>query len=162
MSVFTVSFFFNSCCVKVSTITYCLSIQLTLTQFLCTLKVLFYISLLGQPTLSINKIVNGKGTGKTNIEFQGHSRSIQLTTGQTYSIECKSDDFSNAPWTVNGVGVAVDNSRPNSGSLVYYTDNTANPTLFFQNFQSNMTGNYTCTSISGSLTLEITEGQFSS
>ena len=85
-----------------------------------------------------------------------------MTTGQTYSIECKSDDFSNAPWTKNGVGETLNNDPPNSGSLVYYTDNTADPTLFFQIFQSNMIGNYTCTSTSGSRTLEITEGQFSS
>ena len=32
----------------------------------------------------------------------------------------------------------------------------------FQNFQSNMIGNYTCTSTIDSRTLEITEGQFSS
>ena len=53
----------------------------------CTLKGCTCLSLspLGQPTLAINKIVNGKG--KTNIEFQGHSHSTQLTTGQTYSIE---------------------------------------------------------------------------
>ena len=118
--------------------------------------------LLGQPTLAINKIVSGKGTGKTNILFQDHSRSIQLIIGQTYSIECKSDDFSNTPWTVNGVGVIVNNDPPNSGSLVYYTDDTADRILVFQNFQNNMNGNYTCTSTSGSRSLQIAEGQFSS
>ena len=115
--------------------------------------------LFGQPTLAINKIVNEKGTGKTSIEFQGHSHSTQLTTGQTYSIEWKSDHFSNTPiqWAVN----AVDNNPPNSGYFVYYKDNKPDRTLVFQNFQSNMVGNYTCTLISGSRTLEITEGQFS-
>ena len=83
-----------------------------------------------------------------------------MTTGQTYTIECKNDDFSNTPWTKNGVGVTVDNNPPTSGSLLYYTDNTADRILVFQNFQSNMVGNYTCTSTSGSRTLEITEGQF--
>ena len=85
-----------------------------------------------------------------------------MTIGQTYSIECKSDDFSNTPWTVNGVGVTLNIDPPNNGSLVYYTDDTADCILVFQNFQSNMAGNYTCTSTSGSRTLKITEGQFSS
>ena len=85
-----------------------------------------------------------------------------MTKGQTYSIECKSDDFSNTPWTKNGVGVTLNNNPPNSGSSVYYTDDTADRILVFQNFQSNMIGNYNCTSTSGSRTLEITEGQFSS
>ena len=61
---------------------------------------------------------------------------------------------------MNGVGVTVDNNPPNSWSLVYYTDDIADHTLVFQNFQSNKAGNYTCTSTSGSHTLEITEGQF--
>ena len=124
--------------------------------------ILISLSLLGQPTLSINKVINGKETGNTNIEFQDQSRSIQLTTGRTYSIECKGDNFSNTPWTMNGVGVTIDNNPPKRESLIYYTDDTADRTLVFQNFQSNMAGNYTCTSTSGSRTLEITEGQFSS
>ena len=85
-----------------------------------------------------------------------------MIIGQTYGIECKSDNFSNTPWTVNGVGVTLNNNPPNSGSLVYYTDDTADRILVFQNFQSNMAGNYTCTSTSGSRNLQITEGQFSS
>ena len=63
---------------------------------------------------------------------------------------------------MNGVGVTLNNNPPNSGSLVYYTDDTADRILVFQNFQSNMAGNYTCTSTSGSCSLKITEGQFSS
>ena len=120
------------------------------------------LSLLGQPTLSIHKVINGKETGNTNIEFQDNLRSIQLTAGRTYSIECKGDNFSNTPWTMNGVGVTIDNNLPKRESLVYYTNDTLDRTLVFQNFQNNMAGNYTCTSTSGSRTLEITEGQFSS
>ena len=63
---------------------------------------------------------------------------------------------------MNGVGVTIDNNPPKRESLVYYTNDTLDRTLVFQNFQSNMAGNYTCTSTSGSRTLEITEGQFSS
>ena len=109
-------------------------------------------SLQGQVIISLSK----SDSSPITLELSD-SRSIHLTAGISYTVQCDvtSEVFSDPPWVYNGSPVSTDTSD----SVHYITPaGSQRRNLIFRNFTSSQSGSYSCRTNKLSKTLLISEG----
>ncbi len=117
-----------------------------------------FISIIGKLTLSVRE--DGENVANLGLEFSSSGvRTITLSPGLTYIIDCTLDNdgsFLENPWTKDSVELPQMTDVMRNDPLAYYQNTHASiRVLYLHEFDSSLSGNYTCLSTDDAKTLQI-------